>query len=211
MARKPYTGGPLNWLNGKAGISAPKNSVAVSALVRAHHPKSAAELETLIASHQHDGCWCGIVSCGTVQAFGRNLYNAQLQHWGEYRFSLRQCIQWEYDLFVLQMLKGTLMEDRCRELLEKRLPPGLEIYDSNRYVDEELRVDLEIRRCRICLAGIQVKPLSFQFTRKNVQTFNHCANQRFGRPVYYAYYETDSQAFVNLDSILSRVVKLQAL
>ncbi len=210
MARKPYTGGPLNWLNGKAGISAPKNSVAVSALVRAHHPKSSAELEALIASHQDDQCWCGIVSRGTVREFGRNLYNAQLEHWGNRRFSLRQCIQWEYDLFILQMLKGTLMEDRCRELLEKRLPSGFEIFDSNRYVDEELRVDLEIRRCRTCLAGIQVKPVSFQFTRKNVQIYNHRANQRFGKPVFYAFYESGTEAFVNLDFILSRVVKLQA-
>jgi len=59
MNRKPYTGGPLNWLKGKAGISAPARSVPVSRLVKTHQPKSAAELEQLIANHIGGGCPCG--------------------------------------------------------------------------------------------------------------------------------------------------------
>jgi len=34
-----YTGGPLNELNGKMGISAPNKSVPVMKLIKAHNPK----------------------------------------------------------------------------------------------------------------------------------------------------------------------------
>ena len=43
-----YTGGPLNELNGKMGISAPYKSVAVMKLIRYHKPKSKDELVELI-------------------------------------------------------------------------------------------------------------------------------------------------------------------
>lgn len=47
-----YTGGPLNELNGKMGISAPYKSVAVMKLIRYHKPKSKDELVELIRDIQ---------------------------------------------------------------------------------------------------------------------------------------------------------------
>lgn len=208
MARKPYTGGLLNVLNGKAGISAPQNSVSVSGLVKAHHPKSADELERLIADHVGGGCFCGIVSKGTVQDFGRNLYEAQKRYWNEYRFSLQDCIQWEYDLFILQMLKGTLMEDKCRSELKKRLGTNFFIENTTLYVDEELRIDLEIRRNKERIAGIQVKPVSYRNVRQNVQLFNEKANEKYDKPVLYAFYDYDAEAFVNIDQLIDEIRKL---
>lgn len=101
-----FTGGPLNLLNGKMGISAPRRSVAVMKLIRAHQPGSRQEVEDLIAWHALNRCECGIVSQGNVETFGRNLYNAQQEFWGEYKYSLKEYIQWEYDLFITQSLKG---------------------------------------------------------------------------------------------------------
>src|SRR4051812_43559010 len=101
-----YTGGPLNELNGKMGISAPYKSVPVMKLIRAHQPKSKDELVELIKAHHQTICECGIVSQGSVQDFGTNLYKSQMNYWGQIRYSLEECLQWEYDLFVVQSLKG---------------------------------------------------------------------------------------------------------
>jgi len=208
MAREPYTGGPLNGLNGKAGISAPQNSVSVSGLVRAHNPKSAGELEELIADHVGGGCGCGIVSQGTVEDFGRNLYNAQKQYWGEHRFSLEDCIQWEYDLFILQMLKGTRMEDKCKHLMNDMLGEQFDVRDSTNYIDEELRVDLEVYREEDKVAGIQVKPESFDNIRANVRVFNQKANEKYGKPVLYASYGYETESFKNLETVAEKIREL---
>jgi len=206
--RKPYTGGPLNELNGKAGISAPNRSVPVSRLVKAHNPKSAEELERLIAVHVDGKCKCGVVSRGTVQDFGRNLYHAQKKYWGEYRFSLQQCIQWEYDLFILQTLKGKTMEHECVAQLNNILGEQFDVKFTSRYIDEEIRVDLEICKENQIVAGIQVKPSSYNQVRKNVHTFNELANQKFGRPVFFAFYDYDSEKFLNLEVVKSEILKL---
>lgn len=208
MPREPYTGGPLNNLNGDMGISAPKNSVPVSALVKEHNPKSAAELEQLIADHVGGGCECGIVSKGTIDDFGRNLYEAQKEYWGEYRFTLDECIQWEYDLFVLQMLKGSSMEDRCKKALSARLGSEYQFEDTSNYVDEELRVDLEVRHSGDPVAGIQVKPTSYEGVRRNVRVYNRAANEKYSEDVLYAKYEYGSEEFTNLDSVEQEIRKL---
>jgi len=54
-----YTGGPLNELNGKMGISAPYKSVAVMKLIKQHNPKSKGELVELIKWHSENTCECG--------------------------------------------------------------------------------------------------------------------------------------------------------
>jgi hypothetical protein len=208
MPREPYTGGPLNKLNGDMGISAPGNSVPVNALVKEHNPKSAAELEQLIADHVGGGCECGIVSQGKVEDFGRNLYEAQQEYWGEYRFTLDDCIQWEYDLFVLQMLKGRLMEDKCKQVLSERLGSEYTFEDTSNYIDEELRVDLEVLHFGEPIAGIQVKPTSFEGVRRNVQVYNRAANEKYDEQVLYVKYQYDSEEFTNLDKVVNEVRKL---
>lgn len=208
MSRKAYTGGPLNLLNGKMGISAPNKSVPVSKLVRAHKPKSASELEKLIEDHIGGGCKCGVVSQGSVKDFGENLYQAQKKFWGEYRFSIKECIQWEYDLFIIQMLKGNRMEDICRNELTNILPENYVVTDSSTYIDENVRVDLEVTKNGNKVAGIQVKPKSFNKIRSSVQQFNKNANKNYGYPVIYADYDYDSEEFQHLDIVADELKKL---
>ncbi len=205
MNRKPYTGGPLNKLNGLAGISAPYNSVPVSGLIRAHNPKSANELEQLIEAHTHNNCECKIVSKGSVRDFGYNLYNAQREHWGEYRFSLKECIQWEYDLFIIQMLKGNTMEEKCKNELAGILGEGYNICNSSRYVDEDIRVDLEVILDGDVIAGIQVKPESFNNVRSGIRKFNESANEKYGKPVFYITYNYDTERFNNIKNIAEKI------
>ena len=78
-----YTGGKLNFLNGKYGISAPNRSVPVMKLIREHKPKSPNELKKLIEEHFKNDCKCGIKSKGTVEDFGKNLYEAQKKRMGK--------------------------------------------------------------------------------------------------------------------------------
>lgn len=156
-----YTGGPLNELNGKMGISAPYKSVPVMKLIKVHQPKSKEELVDLIGWHSKNRCSCGIVSKGTIESFGKNLYDAQLVYWKEYRYSLKDCIQWEYDLFVIQSLKGGIIEKRAIQLLNQKIEK-LSFIEAEGYLDEELRIDILVKNnLDETIAGIQVKPKTF--------------------------------------------------
>lgn len=207
MSRKPFTGGELNILNGKMGISAADRSVPVSRLVRYHKPKSPTELEELISDHVGGGCPCGCVSKGTVQDFGKNLYKSQLEFWGEYKYSLKECIQWEYDLFILQMLKGNTMEDKCQSELQKKIGNSYCVENTNRFIDEEFRVDLEVYDSNSLILGIQVKPSSFRGVRQSIQEFNINANKKYKKPVFYVYYDYDTEQFLNIGKLVEIITE----
>lgn len=201
-----YTGGELNKLNGDYGISAPHKSVPVMKLIKSHRPKSKDELYEQIKFHFENDCSCGIKSQGTIEDFGKNLYEAQITAYGKYKYSLQECIQWEYDLFVVQSLKGTLVEEKAIESLRKELT-GYEISESEGYVDEELRVDLVISKNKIELCGIQVKPSTFKLMRSGVIIFNKQANSKWGKKVFYLYYD-EKEDFTNLNDITEEIRKL---
>ncbi|WP_452222979.1 MjaI family restriction endonuclease [Lacinutrix chionoecetis] len=201
-----YTGGPLNELNGKMGISAPYKSVAVMKLIKAHNPLSKDALVQLIAYHFNNDCKCGIKSQGTVEMFGHNLYNSQLTYWKEYRYTLKECIQWEYDLFVIQSLKGGIIEKKAITVLNNKLP-AYQFEEAEGFLDEELRIDIVIKQNTKEIAGIQVKPLTYKFMRKEVQLFNTMANKKWGKPVFYLFYDK-TEAFTNLEAITVEIKKL---
>ncbi|GBC63847.1 hypothetical protein DENIS_4846 [Desulfonema ishimotonii] len=198
-----YTGGELNWLNGRYGISAPANSVPVMKLIRTHCPKTRSELCELIGWHYRTVCPCGIRSRGTVADFGKNLYDAQMRAWGRYRYSLRDCIQWEYDLFVSQSLKGRALENSAMTQLRAALP-HLIFTEARGYLDEELRIDILIQQENRILGGVQVKPRSFNHMRQGVIHRNHAANRKLGRPVIYLFYD-NAERFVNLPEALAAI------
>ncbi|MCB9340075.1 MAG: MjaI family restriction endonuclease [Lewinellaceae bacterium] len=202
-----YTGGDLNLLNGKYGISAPHRSVPVMKLIQAHRPKSRDELCGLIQDHFYHDCPCGIKSKGTVQDFGKNLYQAQQAEWGEYRYSLQACVQWEYDLFVVQSLKGTVVEEKALSYFQKNLGcVGLSAIRAEGFLDEELRVDLVIEKEGRELCGIQVKPLTFNRMREGVQKFNKAANIKWGKPVFYLFYD-EREHLVNTEAVVAAVLE----
>lgn len=202
----PYTGGPLNELNGKMGISAPFRSVPVMKLIKTHRPKSKQELVELISDHYTQNCECGIRSHGTIEDFGRNLYEAQLKYWGDNRYSLRDCIQWEYDLFVIQSLKGSLIEKKALQILTQNLPNCL-IEEAEGYLDEELRIDLLVKIDTRVNCGIQVKPNTFNNMRSEVISFNKNANKKWDNPVFYLFYD-DNENFLNIDKVINKINNL---
>lgn len=172
-------------------------------LIRIHKPKSKDELVELIKKHFEEDCNCGIKSQGTVEDFGRNLYNSQIKYWGEYRYSLKDCIQWEYDLFVVQSLKGNIVEKKAEKILRQALPEYL-FEEAEGYLDEELRIDILVKLDDEEKCGIQVKPVTFNKMRPEVILFNKGANKRWGKPVYYMFYD-DNELFQNVEDIVVKI------
>ena len=197
------TGGELNLLNGNQGISAPYRSVPVMKLIREHKPKTKNELVELIEYHYKNKCSCGIVSQGTVEDFGRNLYESQIKQWGKYKYSLEECKRWEYDLFITQSLKGNLIEDKTKSMISIQLPM-LEVIDASAELDSEYRIDLVVKKSGKEVCGIQIKPHTFFHMRKNVVTFNYVANISWGKPVFYLIYN-ERDDFTNLQDIVVKI------
>ena len=163
-----YTGGELNLLNGKMGISNPRTSVPVMKLIKEHQPKSKDALVELIEYHKINKCKCGVVSTGTVKEFGERLYKSQIEYWGSYKYTLAQCIQWEYDLFVIQSLKGGLIEKNAINYFNKTVNSHV-FEEAEGYLDDELRIDIIIyNKTKNIVGGIQVKPKTFKNMRSEV-------------------------------------------
>lgn len=126
--------------------------------------------------------------------------------WGKHKYTLQECITWEYHLFVTQSLKGNFIENKAKDILSKELKE-LTIEDVDNYYDEELRIDFEIKGSGKTIAGIQVKPSSYNKVRKEVQFMNKHRNKLVSYPVFYLYYNYDSEEFLNLSDILKEIRK----
>lgn len=199
-----YTGGELNELNGKMGISNPSASVPVMKLIKTHNPKSRDALVQLIEYHKTNKCSCGIISTGTVREFGERLYESQKKYWGEYKYSLEQCIQWEYDLFVVQSLKGGIIEKKAIKLLQQSLTNHI-IEEAQGYLDDELRIDLIVYDTnRKILGGVQIKPKTFNSMRPEVLFMQKKQNLKWGHPVWFLFYNKD-ETFVDLASLIETI------
>lgn len=201
------TGGLLNELNGKMGISSPSKSVPVMKLIKEHKPQSKEELVELIKFHYENKCSCGIVSHGTVENFGKKLFESQIEYWGEQKFTLKQCIQWEYDLFVVNSLKGGILENKALEKLTNYLRyTGFLVTETFGSLDEELRIDLVITHEGIISSGVQVKPSTYLGMREGVKQMNIISNERWGNPVHYLYYDQDGR-FENMSEVVHAIIK----
>ncbi|MDP3114067.1 MAG: MjaI family restriction endonuclease [Candidatus Cloacimonadaceae bacterium] len=144
-----------------------------------------------------------IIHQGSVEDFGRNLYESQIRQWGKYKYSLEECKRWEYDLFITQSLKGNLIEDKAKKVISLQLP-SLDVIDASAELDSEYRIDLVVKKNGTEVCGIQIKPHTFYFMRQNVVSFNYVANTSWGKPVYYLIYD-EREEFTNLPEIVSKI------
>jgi hypothetical protein len=199
-----YTGGELNELNGKMGISNPSTSVPVMKLIKTHNPKSKDALVQLIEYHKINMCSCGIISKGTVKEFGEWLFKSQKKYWGQYKYTLEQCIQWEYDLFVVQSLKGGIIEKKASKLLQESLSNHI-IEEAQGYLDDELRIDLIVYDLKKnIVGGIQVKPKTFNSMRSEVLFMQKKQNSKWGHPVWFLFYDKD-ETFKDLGLLIDLI------
>lgn len=80
--------------------------------------------------------------------------------------------------------------------------------EAEGYLDEELRIDIiVVANNGEEVGGIQVKPLSFNKVRQEIITFNQRANYKWGKPVFYLFYDGQEE-FVNLREVVEEVKKL---
>jgi hypothetical protein len=201
------TGGELNELNGKYGISAPAKSVPIMKLIKAHKPKTQTELVDLVEIHFIDKtCACGVISQGTIEDFGENLYEAQSKEWGKYKYTLDDCKKWEYELFISNSIKGGVLEKKAIDLLTIS-NTNYQFEESDNYLDEEYRIDIVIKDNSNIIAGIQVKPETYKTMRYGVIHRNIASNQKWGKPVFYLYYD-DQGNFTNITDVESEISKL---
>lgn len=199
-----YTGGPLNWLYGQSRVSNPNESIHVMNLVRAHDPDNPDELYECINRHYYDSCQCGGDGGGTLEDYGRWLYEAQADVWGEYRHTLDECEQWIYDLFVMQSLKGHGVESEARDVFGE----SFTVREPTAEADTEYRVDLILEYDDDVIAGVQVKPVSYKQMRESVKTRNDAAHAEIDEPVLYCFYDYDAEQFTNIESVLSECFEL---
>ena len=85
------------------------------------------------------------------------------------------------------------MENKAIIELKKELPSKYTITNSESFIDEEYRVDLEIKKENKIVLGIQVKPISYKFTRYEVKSFNKIKNSQYKNKVEYLYYNDDEE------------------
>ncbi len=113
------------------------------------------------------------------------------KYWGQYKYTLEQCIQWEYDLFVVQSLKGGIIEKEAAKLLQTALNHHI-IEEAQGYLDDEFRIDLIVYDLnKNIVGGIQVKPKTFNSTRPEVLFMQKKQNLRWGHPVWFLFYNKD--------------------
>lgn len=174
-------------------------------LIKNHKPKSYSELEILIEYHYLNECYCGVKSTGTVFDFGKNLYEAQMEFWHEYKFTLKECIEWEYNLFIYNSLKGSKMENKAKFEIKKRLSTEYIVEKTDQITDEEYRVDIWIHKNNKIILGIQVKPKTYKYMRNEVKFSNINRNKKFKYPVKYLYYDNDKN-FDNISEVLKEII-----
>jgi len=148
-----------------------------------------------IKRHSEESCYCGIISRGTVESFGDNLYQAQFDEWGEERYTLAECRRWIFDLFVVKSLKGNKMERKVVAFY-KRYLPHLKIVKTSAEEDISFAVDFKVFHGDSLLYGIQVKPTTYKDMPKNVCDAHKDKQHAFLAPVLIDYYDNKTNRFV---------------
>ena len=118
---------------------------------------------------------------------------------------MHECIQWEYDLFVVQSLKESNIEKKAESELSKSICYNIE--EAEGFIDEELRVDLIVKKEEDEIAGIQVKPNTYNFMREGIKKFNQISNIKWGKPVFYLFYD-ENENFINLNEVIKEIKNL---
>jgi hypothetical protein len=206
--RQVGTKGLLNKINEKYGTNQKRRTVPIQDLIKYHKPKQQAELIALIESHTKDGrlsnCACGCKSAGKIEDFADNLYDAYIKYSTtvvesvEYK-DWEDCYIFMKHLFVINSLKGNLMENKVLKLIQdliKQYNYNLTVELASSYSDFKYSIDLSVYDSKNEeVFGIQVKPLTYlnfhkdhTVVRQNVQK-----NKAYGKPVVYVYYDCNSK------------------
>jgi len=183
----------LNWLNEKyAEINRTSNSVPVQALIKKHRIETRKELYQQIKNHYEGFCKCGLKSQGTVEMFGDRLYEAQIGGFGERRYSLLECRDWAYDLFVTKSMRGhdeeTIVKTQIEVLFRKNGYKNNVRYATDQE-DREYGVDIVVEKDGKPIYGFQIKPESYKQVNEEIKKINMDKIKKWGHPIKYYYYD----------------------
>ncbi len=103
-------------------------------------------------------------------------------------------------------MKGGIIEKQAINELSKQLN-SLTFAEAEGYIDEEMRIDIIVQKQNVEVAGIQVKPNTFKLMRSSVITFNKTANFKWGKPVFYLYYDNNGN-LINLQELIGELNNL---
>ena len=198
----------LNNINEKYSINDPDSSLYVIDLIENHDIRSEAELVEQIADHQ-EGCErdeCEVESGGTLEDFAEQLYEAQAEEFGTDVYDYETCYEWVYDLFVCRSLRGRSLEEKAIDRLTEE-EKAFSFVKAEKDFDVEKAVDIVVRsglNNEVDIAGVQVKPESYEGTADRIKLTNQRKNEQYDHPVFYLFYDDDEE-FVNVDEVMEQL------
>ena len=203
------TGGELNVINEKYRCNDPTRTVRTSALMLYHRPTSEQEMVALLEAHRAPCATCKQhigSSSGGLDQWARNLWTAVQKEktLGNHRaqpYTAADCSAFMFDLFVRAPLQGYVWEQRAQDDLRRC---GHLVHHATPEQDCQFAVDLIHDDTGL---GIQVKPVSYQFTKPAVHAINADKNRLFGKPVVYLYY--DKQGWVNFADVVASLYHIK--
>jgi len=199
----------LNRLNEKYGINDHRNSVHLKCLFEHHDILSKSDLKQEIREHRDGGCEnpdCWTETTNAPLECGRQLYEAQMDEWDEYRYQKSVCKCWSFNLFVNRMLDG---ESKEREAIKqlREADPEFEFELADSRTDSEQAVDIEVMYGSTVFCGIQVKPSSYKSTSGLTKFQNLQKNDTYDYPVFYLFYDDDGD-MENIDEVVDQINSL---
>lgn len=218
--RRLRTGGPLAWLNATLGLNSRANSVATSTITKAHRPDTPERMAELIAAHREPCLLCSAKSQGTVEDFGRRLFESQ-SHPAYVRYlqlvcaqpaTLERCQEYAWDLYAVSPTRGRETELIAQRELERELGRRFHVHTASEAHDFGFSVDLVVTRAGgdpaeddDILAGVQVKPESYRLVPNHVAHEWHAQkSDAFAAPVLIVWYDACDQ-FRGIDKVVQTV------
>ena len=206
----------MNRLNERTGCNARRNTVPIMALIEAHPTTSPDAVEACIADHVGGVCPCGIVSNGTVDDFGKRLFNAQewpiAREWrrtqGDERYTLDECRAFMRCLFCEAPLRGRHFEFASREQMEAALhlvnpDRHWKTRKASREEDADFAVDWVVLEEDRIVAGVQVKPES-AMQRGDVLQMNREKHAKWGHFCVFHVY-SDKGVFAETETLAREI------
>ena len=220
------TGGGLDRLCSRHGLAAPKHTIPIMKVISHHNATTEQEVLDLIKNHDDNFCReCRSKGNGTIKDWAKALYDVQKEdeEWRkkngykeDYPFTLEECEEWFYQLFVVAPLVGVRFERDCLQELKTWLRPPYIVREANSHTDIRFGVDIEIGQIDgrnynrsfesfRSLMGIQVKSKVYQNARREVKEGLRRRQRKYGRPVYFMYYDEDNDCLFETNKLRAKL------
>lgn len=213
----------------KHGLTNSRTTVPIMALLKAHpnvlDPDDIADLIKLHRPREEGpgtGCsTCSVISKGTLEDFGRRVYDRYKQVGQKPDMTLDDCCWFVKLLYTEKSCTGIfkereVFEDIKHRILERYGDKHVRVRLANDQEDRDYAVDIIISKLVTVneelqdeqpLLGLQVKPHSYRYARPHILLMNDTKNSHFGKEVLYVFYDT-KMSIINLDTVIGRIFEM---